>query len=628
MAALSGLISHLESSQNISIYKGKLKISLIHLKDFLVLDFYSIKNLELTLNLQGQRKNSLASFFECKTQAGTRLLRATLVQPVKDKDVIRIRQESVKELIDHSAARAELKQCLQNFPNTELVTSRLLNKPKTLTEKFMKTQITNVIHIYKTLNSAKALLELIVRYDLKTQGLRVLRDLIDDRRIDQLHLEIEKFLSDEVLDAKSKNVSFFDCINCVRDGVNALLDVNRQVFCNFLEEVKKLESQFKYKLGDPGLSVVYSATRGYYFQFSSEVIKPNYQALIGENFFKITHKGKKSQATTASLMSLNEKIKNSQSSIVSLNYSIIEELCDRAREYLLSLYNISHAVACIDLYLSFSTFSISFDCTKPDFNSTSLSLQKMRNPLLLCTTQSSVSITFCNFKRFYLLKSQNSSGKTTFLKTLALNSLLAHTGCFIPAESCTLTNFDYILTMLGERNSIEQKSSSFMSEMKDASYILDMMNHKTLILIDELGRGTSQADGSSIAWAICEKIYEANAFCVFSTNFEALLHMEECYLALRNVYLDGFQIVEGMEIQSGGHGISLAFKSGVPGRVVDRAQEIFKEITGNREKRIVDFLFYKKKEIAFLMKEKLKECRNLEEFKTEYFKIVKENSYK
>ena len=625
MAALAGLISHIETSQNIFIYKGKLKINLIHLKDFLVIDFFSIKSLELILNSQGSRKDSLSSFFECKTSAGSRLLRACLLQPLKDKEKIKARQECVKELMNNSVSRIELKNCLAGFPNTELVTSRLLNKPKGMTEKFMKTQITNVINIFNTLKSAKILLNLLVKYDLKAEGTKILRDLIDDRRIDELFQDIQNLLSQDTLDLKTKTVSFFDCINCVKEGVNSLLDVNRQIYTNYLEELKKMENQFKYKLSEPSLEIIFGPVRGYHFQFNSGILKPNYHISIGEHFLQLTHKGKKSLATTASLMSLNEKVKNSQSSIISLNYSIIEELCSKSREHLLTLYNISHVVASLDLFLSFSAFSINHECIQPDFSSDLLKFKNIRSPLLLNSDKNfPFSLTFRPYKRFFMLTGKNSSGKTTLMKTLAQISILAHTGCFVPAETCTVSSLDYILTRIGERESIEQRSSSFMSEMKDSSYILNTVNRKTLVLVDELGKATSKEDGVAIAWSICERIYEVQAFCVFSTHFCELVKLEKIFIAVRNVFVRDWKVFKGACDEVSGYGVELALESALPDRVKRRAKEIFLMVAGERKVNEKDRGTWDMKKLVFRLLEKCRICGDFDGFRKEIFEIRRE----
>ena len=601
MAALSGLIFYIESTQNILIYRGRLKITLIHLKDFLVLDFYSIKTLEIVLSLENSRKESLAGLFDCKTQAGARMLRASLLQPVRDKQKILIRQESVQELMSNNIGKVELKTCLLSFSNTELVTSRLLQKPKTSNDRFMKTQIVNVLNVFNNLRSAKELLNILVKREFVSEGIKILKDLLDDRRVDSLYEEIENLLSSEILAVRTKNITVSHCISCIKEGVNTLLDVSRQVLSNYLEDLHKLESQYRYKLSEPSLSVIYTTVRGYHLQLDSNVIKKNYQSTLGEYLLQITHKGKKCQATTASLMSLNEKIKNSQSNIISLTYSLIEDLSSKVREKILVLYNISHIVASLDILIAYSSFSTTFECVKPEITQNSIKLKDAKNPLLLTTGNPiGICVSFSYYKRLFVLTGMNSSGKTTFLKTVALVCLLAHTGCFVPASAAKVCSLEYILTRLGEKESIEQKSSSFMAEMKDSSYILNTVCKRSLVLMDELGSGTNKSEGVAVAWSICEKLYDFQCFCIFSTHFREITQVDKVFLGVRNLFMKDFKVNKGKMNEVIGYGIDLALKSSLPQSLTLNAKKLLSRFGECNEEERDEKFYYKKKAICVL----------------------------
>ena len=500
MAALSGLIFHIESIQNISIYRESLKINFIHLKNFLILDFSSAKILELVVSSQGLKKDSIAGLFECKTPAGNRMLRASLLQPNREISIINQKLDAVQELINNSTARIELKSCLMNFYNTELSTSRIIQKPKQITERFMKTQISNILSIYHNLEHAQTLLNIIIKYDFKTSLFKNVLELLNDRRIDGLFNEINFIISEAVLTNNCKKVVMSDCIFLVKEEINSILDITRQVYNNCIDEIHKVENQYKYKLGDPSLCIINSVTRGYHLQLDPNVLHKNYKAQLGEHLLQITHKGKKCFATTLSLLSLNERIKSSQTEIITLSYSIIENLCGKIRDKILCLYNLSHAVATLDLILSFANFSINKEGIRPKIQLGQISLQEARNPLLLLSkTLKPSHIKFSQLSTLQILTGSNSSGKTSYLKNIAIQCILAHSGCFVLAIDAIISPLDYILTRIGEKESIEQNSSSFMAEMRDCGYILNTASNQSLVLIDELGKSTAHEDGISIA---------------------------------------------------------------------------------------------------------------------------------
>ena len=580
MAALAGLIFNIESTQNTTIYKDGLKINLIYLKNFLIIDFSSARMLELVQSSQGQRKDSLAGLFDCKTPAGNRMLRTSILQPSRETHAICNKLDSVHELINNTAARLELKSCLASFVNTELVTSRLIQKPKLTNEKYMKSQICNIINIFTNLELAKNLLNILVKYDFVGITLKNLVALLDDRRIDSLHEEISQILADSLLGSKCKKVSMFDCLLLVKENINPLLDIARQVYNNCMEEIHRLESQYKYRLGDPTLCITNTSSRGFHLQFDPSVLHRNYSTHLGELLLQITHKGKRAFASTASLISLNDKIKTMQTEIITLSFTLIENICSKAREKILCLYNISHTVASLDVILAFANFSITYEGTRPTFQPGVIFLQEARNPLLLQSKNLVPShIKLSHTCGLQILTGSNSSGKTMYLKNIALQSILSHAGCFLPAKEAILSPNDYILTRIGEKESIEQNSSSFMAEMRDCSYILNTATAQSLVLIDELGKSTAHEDGVSIAWAICEKLAYIRCFTIIATHYHQLSCLEKFYPGVSNMHMEEFQVSLGTAIEEYGYGINLAARSALPSSIVANAKRFSAKIS-------------------------------------------------
>ncbi|OMJ87312.1 hypothetical protein SteCoe_10997 [Stentor coeruleus] len=592
LAALSALISHIELIQNANVYKDRLKINLIYLKNFLIIDCYTIKALEIMTSAEGVKKDALVGLFDCKTQAGSRILRASLLQPNKEPKIVNTRLSAVEELINNSVARVEIKNCLGAFVNTELATSKILQQPKQLSEKYMRSQITNILNIFHNLEQCKNLYNILIKTSLCSKGFKELIELLDDRQIDSLYDDIINVLSDTVVEKKIKKVTIFDCLFLVKEGRNVLLDISRQAYNKYIEEIHKLECQYRCRLSDSNISIIYTPVRGYHLQLDSSVLHRNYYSLLGEHLLKITHKEKKCFATTYSLLHLNEKIKSSQTEIINRTYSVIEELCAKARDKIICLYNISQAVATLDLYLAFSVFSITYECSKPIFKEGKIKIVEGKNPLLICKKDiKSNDYKFSRSCCLQVLTGANSSGKTTYLKTLALLSILSHSGCFVPVKKFVISPLSYILTRIGDKESIELNSSSFVAEMYDCRYILNTCNSESLVLLDELGKSTSTQDGIALAWAICEKLFKTHAFTLVATHFHQLSLLESLNPCIINIHIENYVVSLGPASRTSGYGIELALQSALPQNISIRAQKFlhdFEEIMSRCQKQALD----------------------------------------
>lgn len=501
MASLSALIDYVESSQNIMVYRESLKVTFSHLESMLVIDYSTAKSLELVTSLEGSSKDCLAGLFECRTQPGIRMLRANLLQPSRDKKIINERLDSVDELLQSNPLRVEIKNILQLVPNTELVTSRLIQKPEQTSNQYMKSQASNIISIRQLLVQSKVLLDTMMKHGPQSHLLKSVIDDLYDRRIDDLLNDIDQIVDPDIHELKNPKINKTHIIGLVKEGINSLLDIARLIYSNNLDEIHKLASNYKYKLNEPSIRLIQNESRGFYLTFEQEVLKKNALAIIGENFVQVSKKGKKILASTPQLISLNESLKSTQSEIINLTFNHIEELIGKSRSKILCLYNVSHSIAILDVLLAFSDFSTNLNAKRPEFQSGVLILNQVKNPLIQANKKKfhPFDCKFTEVTSLQILTGINSSGKTTFLKTVALNTILAHAGCYVSAKESVFPYFDYILTRIGERESIEHKSSGFLAEMKDCSYILQTATRNSLILIDEIGKGSSHEDGLAMA---------------------------------------------------------------------------------------------------------------------------------
>jgi len=541
LAALSSLIQYLQNTQHIIFYDNCLHITYSHLENLLLIDYSTARTLEIIVSNQGSIKHSLAGCFVCRTIAGFRMLRANLLQPSREHKTITERQKAVKELIECSSLRSEVSSVLSQLPNTELITARLIQKQKSNKLNFAKLQVQNIVAILQSLEAAQCINQTLCSYSFSSREILEVIESIDDRRIDSLIESFQFFLNLESV--KGTSVSKEKMLHLVKEGISGLLDISREIHKNILDEVNEYFNQVKYSLNHPGLKLQKNSARKFFLQFDS---LNQVKEVLGEPLIKVSVKSKKVVASTPKLTSLNEKLSSSENDIIALTYEVLEELLLKAREKIICLYNISHSIGVLDELLAFAEFSIQYECVKPEFTSHNLTIHRAKNPIL----ENFKAYMPSNYQilpncLFQVVTGVNSSGKTTYLKTLAIVQVLAQTGCFVPACSASLVILDALLVRLGETESIEYNASSFLAEMQDSHFILNTATKNSLVLVDELGRGTSHEDGVSLAWAIAESFILKEARCLFSTHFHQLTGLESIYPTVKNKSLENFKVLEG-----------------------------------------------------------------------------------
>lgn len=369
-------------------------------------------------------------------------------------------------------------------------------------------------------------------------------------------------------------------------GVNGLLDVARKTFNETLEDINMLIESYKETYNIPNLQLQYSAKRGYFMRVN--VPAP----ILPKIFIQVLQQKKFVKFSSEELISLNQKQKDSMTEILQLSNRMLEELFHDLRSNIGAIYNINDTIALLDLISSFVTFiSLNPCCTRPNITKENkLTIINGRHPIqfLLGLEKDFIpNDTICSQeKNFHLITGANMSGKSTYIKQVALLVILAHIGCFVTADSCTIRITDHLFSRIGTSDSVEDNASSFMIEMREMAYIMHNMTPKSLIIIDELGRGTSFMDACSLAWSCCEKLLSETCFTFFVTHYAQLVQLTYLYANVKLSFLDIDQqenqiiykhrLREGMD-KSENYGIALAkIKVVFPSEVIEQANKITK----------------------------------------------------
>lgn len=368
----------------------------------------------------------------------------------------------------------------------------------------------------------------------------------------------------------------------IRPGIDGLLDVARKTFGECVEDIHNLTNLYKTQYKLDKLQLQYNHKRGYFLGINK------FDVMLPEIFIQVNRKKKSVQFSTEELISLNDRQKESVKEIMQLTNRILEGLFLKLRTNIACIYNINDTIALLDLITSFATFATLHKCVRPVLLPQGpTEILGGRHPIVEKFAQESFvanNTVLSEENNFYLITGPNMSGKSTYIRQIALLTIMAQIGCFVSADSCQLRITDHLFTRIGTSDCLEDNASSFMVEMRDMAYILQNYVPRSLIIIDELGRGTSICDGCALAWSFCEALLLLPAYTLFVTHFFELYRLSDLYPNV-NVYHLGVQtensqikysykLQEG-RIQLSGYGIALAeSRSGFPPRVIELAKRI------------------------------------------------------
>ena len=369
-----------------------------------------------------------------------------------------------------------------------------------------------------------------------------------------------------------------------------MLDVARKTYSEAVEDINGLETKYKetYKLDK--LKLKYSTKRGYYLSLNSFV------GVLPDIFIQVLQQKKTIKFSTEELISLNERQKEAMKEILQISNRLLEDLFHQLRGNIACIYNINDTIALLDTICSFVTFiTLNENTIRPILRKQGpINIVSGRHPIAALAESANFvpNDTFANENsNLMIITGPNMSGKSTYIRQVALITIVAQIGCFVPALSCQLRITDHLFSRIGTGDSIEDNASSFMLEMKDMSYILQTKSESSLIIIDELGRGTSISDGCSLAWSFCEYLLSSKAYIFFVTHFVELSQLESIYSNVRLFHLttssNNSKLTYAYHIRDGISttpfaGILLAQQAGFPSLVVKTALNIH-ELLKSRE---------------------------------------------
>ncbi len=534
----------------------------------LMLDMNTIRNLELVKTIRdGKRHGSLLWLLDkTKTSMGARKLQNYILSPLVDVEKINYRLDGVSNLYDNTLVRQGLSEILNGFRDIGRISGKIANN------SILPTDCLNLVSSLQRLPEIKFMLS-----GFSSEILQDINAEIYD------FSELCKLLNGAISRKENKTDGEY-----IKTGYNAELDELRNLSINSKGTLSQLENLEREKTGIKNLKVGYNRVFGYYFEvtnsFKDKV--PYYfqrkQTLTGGERY-----------ITPELSELEVKILNSEEKAISLENKLYAEIKSILCQYIDNIKNTSDAVAQLDVLLSFSIVAREKGFVRPNIidKEDILSIVDGRHPVVEATSKTRFVPNDCLLdtmeNRMAIITGPNMAGKSTYMRQIAIIVLMAHIGSFVPAKSADIPIVDKIFTRIGASDSLISNQSTFMVEMSETAYILKNATQKSLIILDEIGRGTSTFDGLSIAWAVVEFITEKiKAKTLFATHYHELSELEGSIFGVKNfkitikemqgnlVFLR--KIMRGSANKS--FGIEVAELAGIDKDVTVRAKEILKSL--------------------------------------------------
>ncbi|XP_068717074.1 mutS protein homolog 4-like [Montipora capricornis] len=600
LATASALLKYVEFIQNIVYAPGSVKVVFKGSEKTAIIDASTAKNLELIQNARDPKSGHClyGVLNHTKTSGGARLLRSNVLQPPCDEETTNVRLDSVAELTDKEDLFYGLQSVIERFLDVDHLTSMCVQIPKQETVKTAESKITTVIYLKHTLELVEPLRDALK--ETEAELFKAYYESLNDSRFSIIMERIQTVIHDDTRYQKGTlNMRTQKCF-AVKPHINGLLDVARRTYTEIVDDITEMIKQLGEKHNLP-LKTGFNATRGFFVQLTLNRDQDiDLKSLPGE-FLKTVKARSVVSFTTVDLIKLNDRIKESLNEIYLMTNVVVSELLSEIREHVGCLYKLAELVSVLDMLVSFAHLCTLSNYVRPEFTDT-LAIKDGRHPILdkILPEPPVANNTYCTEgSNFILITGPNMSGKSTYLKQIALLQVMAQIGCHVPAEYASFRAADQIFSRIGSDDDIETNSSTFMLEMKEVNYIIQNASDKSLIIIDELGRGTSSKEGVGICFSICENLLTKKAFTFFATHFLELTTMDSLYPNVENLHFKiqrkfsdeaASEKITYTHVLSKGrteekhYGLQLAEISILPQSVVKEARDISMELTRLKEK--------------------------------------------
>ena len=542
-------------------------LSRIDYGQFVWLDKFTIRNLELLYSSNSNAKTLIDVIDKTSSPMGSRLMRRWISLPLKNKEQINSRYEIVDYFVNNSNVISDFQDVIRQIGDLE----RLISKVS-----LMRINPRELIQVAKALDHIETIKRLCAE-----SGYQPLMDYAEQLNVcESIRQRIKRMLDPEAPAMLSKG-------NFINDGVDEELDALRKLSRSGKEYLMDIQKREVAATGISSLKVGYNNVFGYYLEVTNI-----HKDKVPEGWIRKQTLANAERYITEELKEYEQKILGADEKIQAIEERLYMELVGAAGEYVAPIQLNASLIAKIDSLLSFAFVAVNNNYVKPDIDdSYVIDIKEGRHPVIeqmmpIGEQYISNDVYLDREKQqIIIITGPNMSGKSALLRQTALIVLLAQIGCFVPAASARIGMVDKIFTRVGASDNISSGESTFMVEMNETASILNNISNRSLVLLDEIGRGTSTYDGISIAWAITEYLHEhpqCKAKVLFATHYHELIEMEASFKRIKNYHVSVKEMDDKViflrKLRKGGSahsfGIHVAAMAGMPRKVIDRADAL------------------------------------------------------
>lgn len=575
ISACGAIIHYLNETKHDKL-KHINKISRIEEDNYVWLDKFTIRNLELYQTNHENGKSLIDIIDKTVSPMGSRLLKRWLALPLKNINAINERLNAVAFLVSDENKRIDFISFLKEIGDLE----RLISKVAAL-----RVSPRELVHLKKSLVIISKL-----KTQIKTSNNSTLQSVAE--QLNPCDIICERLQNELNEDAPISVLKG----NVFNKGINVELDELRNIAFNGKDYLLQIQKREIEKTGITSLKVAFNSVFGYYLE-----VTHLHKDKVPQDWIRKQTLTNAERYITPELKTYEEKILGAEEKIMSIEQELFEKLVNDISEYIAPIQLNANLLAKLDVLCGFATLSIENNYNCPKINEGfAIEIKEGRHPVI--EKQLPIGINYVSNSvyldndntQIMMITGPNMSGKSALLRQTALIVLLAQIGCYVPAEEANLSIIDKIFTRVGATDNMSSGESTFMVEMNETASILNNLSARSLVLLDEIGRGTSTYDGISIAWSIAEFIHNQpinRAKTLFATHYHELNDMASLFLRIKNYNVtikeSANKIIFLRKLAEGGSahsfGIHVARMAGMPNYVVDRANEILKKLEKNRD---------------------------------------------
>ena len=570
--ALGQLLDYLYDTQKNTL-KNINELEYYTIDDYMIIDTNTRRNLELIEPLRNDSKNSTlyGVLDQTDTAMGARMLKKWIREPLRSKVSIDRRLDVVKEFYDNIIISKNLSKNLKNVYDIERLTGKVA------------IGTCNARDLVALKNSLEVIPE--IKIDISKINSDITYDI--SNKIDTLK-DIYLLLDNSIIENPNNTLKTG---NIIKDGYSEDLDELRNISKNGKDWILNKQNEERDKTGIKKLKIGYNKVFGYYIE-----VTKSYLDKIPDSYTRKQTLSNSERYITPELKEMESKILSAEEKMNKLQYEIFVEIREELKNNIKRMQQTSHFLSTIDVLNSFCKISMKNNYIRPSINTKGyIDIKDGRHCVVENMLKDESFIPNDTFldkdkNRFSIITGPNMAGKSTYMRQVALISIMAHIGCFVPASKADISILDKIFTRVGASDNLSQGQSTFMVEMSEVSYILKNATENSLIILDEIGRGTSTYDGLSIAWSVTEYIAkELKSQCMFATHYHELSELEDKIEGVNNYKIlikeSGEDIIFLRKVSKGSidksYGIEVARLAGLPYSVINNSFRILNSLEKN-----------------------------------------------